>query len=143
MKFPTLLLASLALSASCAAASNWLVYEDGPALQLAIDPSSIWREKGRVHFVNQERFTQRQSSTPLAISYHIRRLSGWADCRTQRYVFVGANYYTAAGRNVYSQMFPLPEYDWVWQDVEPGSVASAMLREVCRLERTAPLKKST
>lgn len=135
------ILLSLCLASTPVLADNWLVYEDGAALQLAIDLASIWRENGRIHFVNQERFTLRQKDAKLGISYHIRRLSGWADCSKYQYVFVGANFYTASGRNVYTQMFPLPEYDWAWQPVDQGSVAAAMMREVCRLGRTAQSKK--
>jgi hypothetical protein len=136
------ILLSLCLASAPVLADNWLVYEDGQALQLAIDPASIWRENGRIHFVNQERFTLRQQDAKLGISYHIRRLSGWADCSRYRYAFVGANFYTASGKNVYTQMFPLPQYDWAWQAVDQGSVAAAMMREVCRLGRNAPTKKT-
>lgn len=132
----------LALAPAFAAAADWRVYDEGPALQLAIDAASVWHDKGRVHFVNQERFTERQRSKELAIDYHIRRLEGWAECNRQRYAFVSAGYYRLDGKSVYAQMFPLPEYDWAWQDVDRGSVAAAMFAEVCRLARTAHSKKT-
>jgi hypothetical protein len=137
----SLLLALLSLPAM-AAEPDWGVYQQGSALELAMDRNSIWVEKdGLVHFVNQERFSERQYDKATDIKYFIRRTSGYASCSKQQYTFVGFEYADKRGRQLYSTMFPVQRFAWKWQSVEQGSVADTMLQVVCYLAKTAPHKK--
>jgi hypothetical protein len=101
----SLLLALLSLPAM-AAEPDWGVYQQGSALELSMDRNSIWVEKdGLVHFVNQERFSERQYDKATDIKYFIRRTSGYASCSKQQYTFVGFEYADKRGRQLYSTMF--------------------------------------
>lgn len=125
-----------------AAEADWGVYQQGSALELAMDRNSIWPEKdGLIHFVNQERFSERQYDKSTDIQYYLRRTTGYADCARQRYALVGLEYASKTGRHLYSTMFPLQRFAWNWQQVEQGSVANTMLQVVCYLAKTAPHKK--
>jgi hypothetical protein len=137
----SLLLALVSLPV-LAADADWGVYQQGSALELAMDRNSIWVEKdGLVHFVNQERFSERQYDKATDIKYHIRRTSGYASCSKQQYAFVGFEYADKRGSQLYSTMFPVQRFAWKWQSVAPGSVAETMLQVVCYLAKTAPHKK--
>ncbi|EEG09271.1 surface-adhesin E family protein [Pseudogulbenkiania ferrooxidans] len=137
-----LCLAALALSAQAAPLADWSVYRQGEALELAVDLASIWREDGLIHFVNQERFAERQYEKGYDVNFHIRRTTGYADCAKYRYAFVSSAYYTASNRHVWSTLYPLPRYSWTWQPVYENSVADAMMRVVCAAGKTASSKKS-
>jgi len=133
----------LALMALPAAAfdAQWQVYQQGSALELAMDRASLWSESdGLVHFVNQERFAQRQYDKNYQVNYFIRRTTGYADCQQYRFVFVSTDFYSASNQHVWSTMYPLPRYAWKWQPVYPDSVAAAMMALVCT--NPAPSKKS-
>ncbi|KZE31647.1 surface-adhesin E family protein [Crenobacter luteus] len=135
-------LAAALLAAPPALAADWLVYEAGEALELAIDRDAVWRENGLVHFVNQERFAERRYDKRYNVRYAIRRSEGWADCGRYRYQLVSSSYHSASGRTLYATLFPLQSYNRSWQPVYEGSVADAMLTRVCELGRSAPNKKS-
>jgi hypothetical protein len=142
MKLRISLLLALAAAPALAETADWGVYQQGSALELAMDRNSIWVEKdGLVHFVNQERFSERQYDKATDIKYYIRRTTGYADCARQQYVFVGFEYASKSGRQLYSTMFPVQRFAWKWQPVEAGSVADTMLQVVCYLAKTAPHKK--
>ncbi|WP_293765049.1 surface-adhesin E family protein [uncultured Aquitalea sp.] len=133
------LLASLPAVAQTA---DWVVYQQGDALELSLDRRAVWVEKdGLVHFVNQERFAERQTDKATSVQFNIRRTEGYADCKRQQYVFVGLEYYSRNNKHLYSTMFPVPRYAWKWQPVYQGSVADTMLENVCNIAQTAPRKK--
>jgi len=133
---------ALAAMPALANDADWGVYQQGSALELSMDRNSIWLEKdGLVHFVNQERFSDRQYDKATDIEYYIRRTTGYADCSRQQYVFVGFEYASKHEKQLYNTMFPVPRYAWKWQSAEPGSVAATMLQVVCYLAKTAPHKK--
>ena len=137
----SLLLALLSLPAM-AAEPDWGVYQQGSALELSMDRNSIWVEKdGLVHFVNQERFSERQYDKATDIKYYIRRTSGYADCAKQQYALVGLEYAGKNDRHLYSSMFPVQRFAWSWQPVYQNSVADTMLQVVCYLAKSAPHKK--
>jgi len=142
MKIRISLLLALAATPALADSADWGVYQEGSALELSMDRNSIWSEKdGLVHFVNQERFSERQYDKPTDIKYYLRRTTGYADCAKQQYVLVGLEYAGKNGRHLYSTMFPVQRFAWKWQPVEEGSVAETMLQVVCYLAKTAPHKK--
>ncbi|HJV06739.1 MAG TPA: surface-adhesin E family protein [Chromobacteriaceae bacterium] len=125
-----------------AAQADWVVYQRGSALELAVDRQSIWLEKdGLVHFVNQERFSERQYEKGYRFAFDIRRTDGYADCSKNQFALVGSSYYTRNNQHIFSSMFPLQRYAWTWQPVYDGSVADAMLQVVCAAAKTAPRKK--
>jgi hypothetical protein len=129
------LVASLAVAALPVFAgrlSDWQVYQRGAALELALDHNAIWMEPdGLVHFVNQERFTQRQYDTHYQVYFSIRRTTGYADCKQYRYVLVSTDFYSDTNRHVWSTMYPVPRYNWKWQPVYQDSLAGAMMDLVC------------
>ena len=135
MKKPTIcaLLAAVALPALAAdRLADWQVYQRGPALELALDRNAIWQEPdGLVHFVNQERFSNRQYDKHYQVNFWIRRTTGYADCRQYRYVLVSTAFYRDSNRHVWSTMYPVPRYNWKWQPVYQDSLAGAMMDLVC------------
>jgi hypothetical protein len=128
------ILAAVALPAIAGSRlADWRVYQSGAALELSLDRNALWSEPdGLVHFVNQERFTQRQYDKHYQVNFWIRRTTGYADCKQYRYVFVSTDFYTDTNRHVWSTMYPVPRYDWKWQPVYRDSVAGAMMDLVCR-----------
>ncbi len=134
----SLLLAANAASAA-APMSDWVVYQRGSALELAVDRNAITVDKdGLVRFVNQERFDKRQFDKANDVEFYIRRIEGFADCTKASYAFVSVSYYNKNNRHVWSQMFPVQRHSWQWNSVEQGSVAHAMLYQVCLFARNAP-----
>ncbi|WP_230370481.1 hypothetical protein [Paludibacterium denitrificans] len=94
-----------------AAQADWVVYQRGSALELAVDRQSIWLEKdGLVHFVNQERFSERQYEKGYRFAFDIRRTDGYADCSKNQFALVGSSYYTRNNQHIFSSMFPLQRY---------------------------------
>ncbi|POZ60549.1 surface-adhesin E family protein [Chromobacterium alticapitis] len=125
-----LLLFSLAARAESAA--DWVVYQDGGQLQLAIDGNSLWMGKdGLVHFINQERFAKQRYEKSYRLHFSIRRTTGYADCKQYQYVFVGSEYFDENNKHLFSTMFPVPRYAWKWQPVAESSVAHAMMKVIC------------
>lgn len=123
--------------------ASWRVYQSGSALELAVDTVDIWRDaKGLIHFVNQERFGEPRLEKALNVRYSIRRTNGIADCGQYQYTFTNSEYFAASGEHLYSQMFPLQEYNRRWNPVYKDSVAHAMMSVVCELGANAPSKKS-
>lgn len=137
-----LALGALLAPALAAPVADWAVYRQGEALELAVDLNAIWREDGLIHFVNQERFAERQYEKGYDVKFHIRRTTGYADCARYQYAFVSSDYYTASNKHVWSTMYPLQRYSWTWQPVYEDSVADAMMRVVCAAGKTASSKKS-
>ncbi|GGY21597.1 surface-adhesin E family protein [Paludibacterium paludis] len=129
----------LAGTAFAAPMSDWVVYQQGSALELAVDRNAIGLDKdGLVRFVNQERFAERQHDKDHDVDFHIRRVEGVADCNKATYAFTSVSFYSKSNRHVWSQMYPVPRYAWRWEPVVSGSVAHAMMRQVCTLARSAP-----
>ncbi|KIA81946.1 surface-adhesin E family protein [Chromobacterium amazonense] len=125
-----LLLASLPAWAESPA--DWVVYQDGRQLQLAVDGNSLWLGKdGLVHFINQERFAKQRYEKPYQLHYYIRRTTGYANCKQYQYVFVGSEYFDQNNKHLFSTMFPVPRYAWKWQPVNEDSVAHAMMKVIC------------
>ncbi|MFN4237220.1 MAG: surface-adhesin E family protein [Vogesella sp.] len=121
---------------------NFQVYQSGDALELALDLDSIANvNDGLVRFINQERYAEKKREESLDISYQVRRLEGRADCQNMQYAFINTSYWTARGKHVYTQMFPLQRYNWAFVPVEQGSIAETMLKIVCRLAPSAPSEK--
>ena len=142
MKLRISLLLALAATPALAETADWGVYQQGSALELAMDRNSIWVEQdGLVHFVNQERFSERQYDKATDIKYYIRRTTGYADCAKQQYALVGLEYAGKNNRHLYSSMFPVQRFAWNWQPVYQNSVADTMLQVVCYLAKSAPHKK--
>jgi hypothetical protein len=126
------LICLIALPAMADGTANWQVYQQGAALELAMDQNSLWSESdGLVHFVNQERFAQRRFDPHYKVYYSIRRTTGYADCQRYQYVFVSTDLYSADNKHTWSTLYPLPRYDWKWQPVYQDSVAAAMMNLVC------------
>ncbi|OWY38657.1 hypothetical protein CEK28_11200 [Xenophilus sp. AP218F] len=127
-----LLLGLLAAPGMAQPLADWVAYQDGQALQLAIDANSLWMEKdGLVHFVNQERFDKARYEKAYRLNYNIRRTNGYADCKQYQYVFVSSEYFDKNNKHLFSTMFPVPRYAWKWQPVYDGSVAAAMMKVIC------------
>jgi hypothetical protein len=125
-------LAACALPAAAERLADWQVYQQGPALELSIDRNAIWQTPdGLAHFVNQERFTQRQYDKHYQVYFWIRRTTGYVDCKQYQYVLVSTDFYTDANRHVWSTMYPLPRYAWKWQPVYQDTLAAAMIDLVC------------
>lgn len=121
-----------ALPACAQPAADWVVYQDGGQMQLAIDGNSLWLGKdGLVHFINQERFAKPRYEKSYRLSFHIRRTTGYADCKQYQYVFVGSEYFDKNNKHLFSTMFPVPRYAWKWQPVSEDSVAHAMMKVIC------------
>ncbi|PTU64084.1 hypothetical protein DB032_03705 [Chromobacterium sp. Panama] len=126
------LCAALALPAQAEPAADWVAYQDGKALQLAIDGNSLWLgQDGLVHFVNQERFDKIQYEKSYKLKFNIRRSVGYADCGKYQYVFVSSDYFDRNNKHLFSTLFPVPRHAWKWQPVYNGSVADAMMKVIC------------
>jgi hypothetical protein len=120
--------------------ADWQVYQQGTALELALDRQSVWSESdGLVHFVNQERFANAQFDSHYKVNFSIRRTTGYADCKRFQYVLVSTDFYDANNRHVWSTLYPVPRYNWKWNPVYQDSVADAMMELVC--STPAPSKK--
>ncbi|WP_047249108.1 surface-adhesin E family protein [Chromobacterium subtsugae] len=112
--------------------ADWVVYQDGRSLQLAIDGNSLWLGKdGLVHFIHQERFARQRYEKSYRLHFYIRRTTGYADCKQYQYVFVGSEYFDQNNKHLFSTMFPVPRYAWKWQPVNEDSVAHAMMKVIC------------
>lgn len=123
-----------------AATADWQVYQQGAALELALDRNATWAESdGLVHFVNQERFAKRLFDKHYQVWFSIRRTTGYADCQRMQYVLVSTDFYSDSNRHVWSTMYPVPRYAWKWQPVMEDSVAASMIKLVCA--NPAPRKK--
>ncbi|OHX14470.1 surface-adhesin E family protein [Chromobacterium sphagni] len=139
MKACLAILLSCGLPAWAEQPADWVVYQDGQSLQLAIDGNSLWLGKdGLVHFINQERFGQPRYEKSYRLHFNIRRTTGYADCRQYQYVFVGSEYFDRNNKHLFSTMFPVPRYAWTWQPVNEDSVAHAMMKVICEAAGAAP-----
>ncbi|AXE37106.1 surface-adhesin E family protein [Chromobacterium phragmitis] len=113
-------------------AADWVVYQDGAQLQLAIDGNALWLGKdGLVHFINQERFAKQRYEKSYRLHFYIRRTTGYADCKQYQYVFVGSEYFDKNNKHLFSTMFPVPRHAWKWQPVSQDSVAHTMMKVIC------------
>ncbi|MDF0606002.1 surface-adhesin E family protein [Neisseriaceae bacterium TC5R-5] len=120
---------------------NWVVYQEGGALQLAIDANSLWLEQdGLVHFVHQERFSKKRFEKAYRLSYNIRRTRAYADCKNYQFVFVSSDYFDRKEKRLFSTLFPVPRHSWKWQPVYDDSVAAAMMKVVCDAAGAATTK---
>ncbi|ACO73740.1 hypothetical protein LH435_04480 [Laribacter hongkongensis] len=127
----------LALLPAMAAAAEpvWMVYQRGPAVELALDRASF-RWHGRLlQVAHRETFRKQQYEPALKVNYFARKNTVMLDCDNDRYAMIATDYLDQNGKVAWATMFPLPDHMWQFVKVEDGSMAAAMLDIACQTVR--------
>ena len=125
-----LMMASLPLLAG----ENWLVYQRGPRLSLAIDRASLATQAdGLLHFVHEERYAREMYEKKMDVRFFIRRTRVAVDCNKDLYAFTRSDYLDKERKPVFSGMFDIQRHAWQFLEVSADSMGEAMVTTACTL----------